>query len=181
MGACFGDRLRVMSEASNQPPNKLIKDVETRWCDTSGEQKEALELDKSADGIPPLLTSVDWINLELLEPVLRPFMEAQKELGGAKYVTGSLFGTIYDLCGGLEAAIDNLQLPPLPEDIDQDFWCRHADAICRASKSFKQTSTIAGGWNENPHIQGGCEAPASGVSTGAGVGTGSGPEDKDPP
>lgn len=38
IGACFGDRLRVVD---NLPPTKLMKNVETRWCDTTVNNRKA--------------------------------------------------------------------------------------------------------------------------------------------
>lgn len=65
---------------------KVIQDVETRWWSTFAMVvrllylRRAIRFHEQLDGIPPLLSEFDGMVLELLAPVLEPFMTAQKEL-----------------------------------------------------------------------------------------------------
>ncbi|CAN0442995.1 unnamed protein product, partial [Ascophyllum nodosum] len=76
-------------------PLRVIQDVETRWWSTQSMVerlvylRRAVELHESLDNVAPLLGPVDWNVLELLEPVLAPFMYVQKKLE-SNNVTGSL-------------------------------------------------------------------------------------------
>ncbi|CAM9886015.1 unnamed protein product, partial [Ascophyllum nodosum] len=76
-------------------PLRVIQDVETRWWSTQSMVerlvylRHAVELHESLDNVAPLLGPVDWNVLELLEPVLAPFMYVQKKLESSN-VTGSL-------------------------------------------------------------------------------------------
>lgn len=74
----------------------VMQDVETRWGSTWAMVrrllylKGAIELRESMDKINPLLSDTDWEVLRLIDPILEPFMLAQKKLEGAQCVTGSL-------------------------------------------------------------------------------------------
>ena len=73
--------------------------------------RRAVELHESLDDVAPLLGSVDWNVLELLEPVLAPFMYVQKKLE-SNNVTGTLVVPfICDLRTGLELERKTLQQP----------------------------------------------------------------------
>ncbi|CAN0217747.1 unnamed protein product [Ascophyllum nodosum] len=98
-------------------PLRAIQDVETRWWSTQSMVerlvylRRAVELHESLDNVAPLLGPVDWNVLELLEPVLAPFMYVQKKLE-SNNVTGSLVvPLICDLRAGLDSERKALQQP----------------------------------------------------------------------
>ncbi|CAN0378335.1 unnamed protein product [Ascophyllum nodosum] len=98
-------------------PLRVIQDVETRWWSTQSMVerlvylRRAVELHESLDNVAPLLGPVDWNVLELLEPVLAPFMYVQKKLE-SNNVTGSLVvPLICDLRTGLDSERKALQQP----------------------------------------------------------------------
>ncbi|CAN0271272.1 unnamed protein product, partial [Ascophyllum nodosum] len=98
-------------------PLRVIQDVETRWGSTQSMVerlvylRRAVELHESLDNVAPLLGPVDWNVLELLEPVLAPFMYVQKKLE-SNNVTGSLVvPLICDLRTGLDSERKALQQP----------------------------------------------------------------------
>ena len=98
-------------------PLRVIQDVETRWWSTQSMVerlvylRRAVELHESLDNVAPLLGPVDWNVLELLEPVLAPFMYVQKKLE-SNNVTGSLVVPfICDLRTGLDSERKALQQP----------------------------------------------------------------------
>lgn len=71
--------------------------------------REPLEKHKEADKLEPMLTAADWAVLEILLPVLEPFMHTQLQLEGRKYGTGSLVAPfIHKLRTNLEGAILDL-------------------------------------------------------------------------
>ncbi|CBJ33910.1 conserved unknown protein [Ectocarpus siliculosus] len=97
-------------------PLSVMQDVETRWWSTWAMVvrllylMKAIKLHESMDEVHPLLSDTDWEVLRLIEPILRPFMKAQKDLEGAQYVTGSMtIGKMAELREGLEAAITDLK------------------------------------------------------------------------
>ena len=66
---------------------------------------------QSMDTINPLLPDMDWEMLQLIDPILETFILAQKELEGARYVTGSFtILTIGELRDGLKGAMDDLSM-----------------------------------------------------------------------
>ena len=68
--------------------------------------RPAIEMHESMHNVEPILTNEDWRILELIRPVLEPFMVAQRTLEGHQYVTGSLvIPTVHDLREGLKEAI----------------------------------------------------------------------------
>ncbi|CAN0305334.1 unnamed protein product, partial [Scytosiphon promiscuus] len=83
-------------------PLKVIQDVETRWWSTHSclerlvflkpaiQMHEAELARASRATYQPLLSEVDWAIIELLVPLLEPFMVVQRLLEGEKYVTVSL-------------------------------------------------------------------------------------------
>eukprot|EP00752_Nemacystus_decipiens_P015390 g13723.t1 len=94
----------------------VLQDVETRWWSSWAMVErllylmKAIKLHESTDNLAPVLSETDWEVLRLVEPILRPFMQAQKDLEGAKYVTGSMtVPKIGELRDGLEAAIADLK------------------------------------------------------------------------
>ena len=73
--------------------------------------RRAVELHESLDDVAPLQGPVDWNVLELLEPVLAPFMYVQKKLE-SNIVTGTLVvPLICDLRTGLDLKRKALQQP----------------------------------------------------------------------
>ncbi|CAM9814402.1 unnamed protein product, partial [Ascophyllum nodosum] len=89
------ERLRELCGIVGIIPLRVIQDVETRWWSTQSMAerlvypRRAVELHESLDDVAPLLGLVDWNVLELLEPVLTPFMYVQKKLE-SNNVTGTL-------------------------------------------------------------------------------------------
>ena len=97
----------------------------TRWWSTCSmvgrllELRAAIDKNDEADKLEPLLTAADWAVLELILPILEPFMQTQTLLEGRKYVTGSLVVPfIYDLRANLDEAIDDLHELPASADAD---------------------------------------------------------------
>ena len=102
-----------------------IQDVITRWWSTCQmvarllELREAIEKHEEADELEPMLTAADWAVLEMILPVLEPFMHCQLLLEGRKYVTASLVVPfIHDLRINLEEAIFDLEVVPPSDDDD---------------------------------------------------------------
>ncbi|CAN0399952.1 unnamed protein product, partial [Ascophyllum nodosum] len=102
------ERLRELCGIVGIIPLRVIQDVETRWWSTQSMAerlvylRRAVELHESLDDVAPLLGPVDWNVLELLEPVLAPFMYVQKKLE-SNNVTGTLVvPLICDLRTGLK-------------------------------------------------------------------------------
>ena len=111
------ERLRELCGKVGIIPLRVIQDVETRWWSTQSMPgrlvylRRAVELRESLDNVPPLLGPVDWNVLELLEPVLAPFMYVQKKLE-SNNVTGTLVvPLICDLRTGLDLERKALQQP----------------------------------------------------------------------
>ena len=109
-------RLNELCAAARVKPLCVVQDVPTRWWSTYAMVsrllylRQPIKLHETMDNLDPLLSESDWEVLKLVSPLLEPFMEAQKKLEGADYVTGSLtIPTIGDLRVGLRAAIDNLR------------------------------------------------------------------------
>lgn len=109
-------RLEEMRRILQMQELQVMQDVETRWWSTWAMivrllfLLKAIKLHESMDDIPPVLTETDWEVLRLVEPILQPFMQAQKDLEGSKYVTGSMtIPKIAELRDGLEAAIVDLR------------------------------------------------------------------------
>ncbi|CAB1112273.1 unnamed protein product [Ectocarpus sp. CCAP 1310/34] len=109
-------RLAVFIGILKLSPLSVLQDVETRWWSSWAMIErllylmKAIKLHESTDNIAPVLSETDWEVLRLIEPILRPFMQAQKDLEGAKYVTGSMtVPKIGELRNGLEAAIADLR------------------------------------------------------------------------
>ncbi|CAM9499597.1 unnamed protein product, partial [Sphacelaria rigidula] len=68
--------------------------------------RPAIEMHETMHQLDAILTNEDWRVLELIHPVLEPFMVAQGTLEDHKYVTGSLvIPTVHDLREGLQEAI----------------------------------------------------------------------------
>lgn len=104
---------------------KPIQDVITRWWSTCQmmmrllELREPIEKHEEADKLEPMLTAADWAVLEMILPVLEPFMHCQLLLEGRKYVTGSLVVPfIHDLRTNLEEAMFDLETAPASDDDD---------------------------------------------------------------
>ena len=102
------ERLRELCGIVGIIPLRVIQDVETRWWSTQSMAerlvylRRAVELHELLDNVAPLLGPVDWNVLELLEPVLAPFMYVQKKLE-SNNVTGTLVvPLICDLRTGLD-------------------------------------------------------------------------------
>lgn len=106
-------------------PLKVIQDVETRWWSTHSclerlvflkpaVQMHEAELGRASRATyQPLLSDVDWAIIELLVPLLEPFMVVQRLLEGEKYVTVSLVvPAIQGLRFGLRDGIAALQADP---------------------------------------------------------------------
>ena len=143
------ERLRELCGIVGITPLRVIQDLETGWWSTQSMAerlvylRRAVELHESLDNVAPLLGSVDWNVLELLEPVLAPFMYVQKKLE-SNNVTGTLVvQLICDLRNGLDlerkapqqptpgASADVLAarvlLLPCVEALAQDFDNRFGD------------------------------------------------------
>ncbi|CAM9620525.1 unnamed protein product, partial [Hapterophycus canaliculatus] len=110
------DRLKQMCEICEITSLKPIQDVVTKFWSTHAFVVRLLYLRRPIaeheriDRIPPMLEEKDWEVLVLVEPLLKPFMEAQKHLEASKTVTGSLvIGYIADLRDDLDAAVINLK------------------------------------------------------------------------
>ena len=83
------------------------------------ELREPIEKHEEADKLEPMLTAADWAVLEMILPVLEPFMHCQLLLEGRKYVTGSLVVPfIHDLRTNLEEAMFDLETAPASDDDD---------------------------------------------------------------
>ena len=111
------ERLRELCGIVGIIPLRVIQDMETRWWSTQSMAgrlvylRRAVELHESLDNVAPLLGPVDWNVLELLEPVLAPFMYVQKKLE-SNNVTGTLVvPLICDLRTGLDLEREALQQP----------------------------------------------------------------------
>ena len=111
------ERLRELCGIVVIIPLRVIQDVETRWWSTQSMAerlvylRRAVELHESLDNVAPLLGPVDWNVLELLEPVLPPFMYVQKKLE-SNNVTGALVvPLICDLRTGLDLERKALRQP----------------------------------------------------------------------
>ena len=111
------EQLRELCGIVGIIPLRVIQDVETRWWSTQSMAerlvylRRAVELHESLGDVAPLLGPVDWNVLELLEPVLAPFMYVQKKLE-SNNVTGTLVvPLICDLRIGLELERKTLQQP----------------------------------------------------------------------
>ena len=108
-------------------PLKGIQDVVTRWWSTYAlvdrllYLRPGIEMHETMHHVDPILTNEDWRVLELILPVLEPFMEAQTVLEGHKYVTGSLvIPTVHDLRQGLKGAIREVQGMPCASEGEDD-------------------------------------------------------------
>ena len=111
------ERLRELCGIVGIIPLRVIQGVETRWGSTQSMAerlvylRRAVELHESLNNVAPLLGSVDWNVLELLEPVLAPFMYVQKKLE-SNNVTGTLIvPLICDLRTGFDLERKALQQP----------------------------------------------------------------------
>lgn len=78
-------------------PKKLIQDVQTRWNSSYYMLSRFVELETSIRGTMGLLNNApnnlkpeEWIILQELIKVLKPFEEATKAISGQKYMTASL-------------------------------------------------------------------------------------------
>jgi len=78
-------------------PKKLIQDVQTRWDSTYYMICRFVELETSIRGTLGLLNNApdnlkpeEWVILQELIKVLKPFEEATKAISGQKYMTASL-------------------------------------------------------------------------------------------
>ena len=118
------ERLRELCGIVGIIPLRVVQDVETRWWSTQSMVEHlvylqrAVELHESLDDVAPLLGPVDWNVLELLEPVLAPFMYVQKKLE-SNSVTGTLVvPLICDLRTRLELERKALQQPIPGESAD---------------------------------------------------------------
>ncbi|CAB1116638.1 unnamed protein product [Ectocarpus sp. CCAP 1310/34] len=107
MSSQASNRLEQMCDIVQVERKKVVQDVETRWWSTPRE----------IDSIPPLLNEKDWEVLQLVEPLLHPFMTAQKHLEASKGVTVSLVTAyIADLRDELDEAIERLQAYSCPAE-----------------------------------------------------------------
>lgn len=76
-------RLYDCSRVLGVPPFKIVQDAEARWRSAFASDQRlvqlqpAIQLHERLDNIAPLLSAVDGLILELLVPVLEPFMFAQ--------------------------------------------------------------------------------------------------------
>lgn len=93
-------------------PKKLIQDVQTRWNSTYYMISRFIELETSIRGTVGLLNNApnnlkpeEWIILQELIKVLKPFEEATKSISGQKYMTASL---VIVLVQGLFKVLNNL-------------------------------------------------------------------------
>ncbi|CAM9932863.1 unnamed protein product, partial [Scytosiphon promiscuus] len=107
----------------NSDGKKPIQDVVTRWWSTCQmvlrllELREAIEKHEEADKLEPMLMAADWAVLEMILPVLEPFMDTQLQLEGRKYVTGSLVVPyIHQLRNNLEGVMLDLETEPASDD-----------------------------------------------------------------
>jgi len=93
-------------------PKKLIQDVQTRWNSTYYMFNRFVEMETSIrgtlgllDNAPDTLRPEDWIILQELIKILKPFEEATKAISGQKYMTASLVIVIvqglYKVCNNL--------------------------------------------------------------------------------
>jgi len=93
-------------------PKKLIQDVQTLWNSTYYMFNRFVEMETSIrgtlgllDNAPDTLSSEDWIILQDLIKILKPFEEATKAISGQKYMTASLVIVIvqglYKVCNNL--------------------------------------------------------------------------------
>ncbi|CAM9665205.1 unnamed protein product [Sphacelaria rigidula] len=116
MSSQASDRLKQMCDLCEITSVKPIQDVVTRFWSMHAFVVRLLYLHRAIaeheriDRISPMLQKKDWEVLVLMEPLLKPFMEAQKHLEASKAVTGSLvIGYIADLRDDLDAEIIKLK------------------------------------------------------------------------
>ncbi|CAN0571665.1 unnamed protein product, partial [Ectocarpus sp. 12 AP-2014] len=109
MSSQASDRLKQMCHVCEITSLEPFQDVVTRFWSTHAFIVRLLYLRRPIaeheriDGISPMLQDKDWEVLALVEPLLKPFMEAQKHLEASKAVTGSLvIGYIADLRDDLD-------------------------------------------------------------------------------
>ena len=141
------ERLRELCGIVGIIPLRVIPDVETRWWSTQSMAerlvylRHAVELHESLDNVAPLLGPVDWNVLELLEPILAPFMYVQKKLE-SNNVTGTLVvPLICDLRTGLDLERKALQ-QPIPRAHPLMSW-RRGYCSCPASRHWPRISMTA--------------------------------------
>lgn len=102
-------------------PKKLIQDVQTRWNSTCYMICRFVELETSIRGTLGLLNNApdnlrpeEWIILQELIKVLKPFEEATKVISGQKYMTASLVIVIVQ---GLFKVFSNLMKMDLTQRV----------------------------------------------------------------
>ncbi|CAN0279043.1 unnamed protein product [Ectocarpus sp. 4 AP-2014] len=120
MGDRLGQFVKIYLDSENKKP---IQDVVTRWWSTCAMVERLLELrepigkHEEADKLEPMLTATDWAVLQMILPILEPFMQTQTLLEGRKYVTGSLVVPfIHDRRANLEEATYELEIAPPSAD-----------------------------------------------------------------
>jgi zinc finger BED domain-containing protein 1 (E3 SUMO-protein ligase ZBED1) len=91
-------------------PKGVLQDVATRWWSTYAMTNRLLEIKgylhalESEGSLTCNLTGMQWVIVELVRNVLKPFMIAQKLLEDEKYITISFVpGIIYSVRQGLKA------------------------------------------------------------------------------
>ncbi|CAM9559514.1 unnamed protein product, partial [Ectocarpus sp. 4 AP-2014] len=133
---------------------KPIQDVVTRWWSSCAMGSRLVELKKpirkheEADKLELMLRAEHWAVLEMILPILEPFMHTQTLLEGRKYVTGRLVVPfIHDLRDNLEAAV-----MPCVKALHEDFINRwgdgnniltYAEGSRRQPRGFKSVQVLA--------------------------------------
>lgn len=83
------------------------------------EWEEPIKKHEEANNLEAMLMPEHWAVLEMILPILEPFMHTQTLLEGRKYVTGSLVVPfIHDLRDNLESAMLDLEIAPPSNDAD---------------------------------------------------------------
>ena len=134
--------LNALQKARNRKPLVLLQDCETRWWSTYAMITRLLELKPFIVEIFGLvndrsnmkLTAEDWIVLEQLKSLLKPFKQAQELLEGHKYVTVSLIpflvGMVSENCAAMaETALVSDDVAACARAMENDIYRRFGDVL----------------------------------------------------